>query len=136
MIPAAFVPLPSFPLTASGKVDRAALPAPDRSGTLSGAHVPPRGHVEETIAAIFAEALGLADIGVHDDFFALGGHSLLATQVVSRLRAAFDVELPLRQFFESPTVLRLTACVETLVAASVRATDDAAAEGELDEVLL
>jgi acyl carrier protein len=82
------------------KVDRRALPAPDAARPeLEEAFVPPRTPVEEALAGIWEEVFGLEQVGIHDDFFELGGHSLLATQVVSRLRRAFGVELPLRRFF-------------------------------------
>ncbi|AKQ66241.1 Non-ribosomal peptide synthetase [Myxococcus hansupus] len=116
MVPSAFVVLPSLPLSPSGKVDRGALPAPEaeRLGAEDG-FVTPRNPTEETVARVFGEILGQARVGAKDDFFALGGHSLLATQVVSRIRAAFDVELSLRDFFDAPTVSSLA---ERLGAAS------------------
>ena len=115
MIPASFVVLEALPLTANGKVDRRALPTPeaDRSG-LEEAFVAPRTPVEEALAGIFEEVLGLEERGgIHDDFFELGGHSLLATRVVSRLRDAFQVELPLRRLFEDPTVAGTASRIET-----------------------
>src|SRR6185295_10118026 len=108
------------PLTPSGKVDRRALPAPDRAGE-ADAFVAPRDPAEEMLAEIWREVLGVRRIGVHDDFFALGGHSLLATQVMSRLRAAFGVELPLRRLFEGPTVAELARTVEEVLAAGAPA---------------
>src|SRR5205807_2968059 len=109
MVPAAFVILDSLPLTENGKVDRRALPAPDQlRPELEGNFVAPRTPAEELIAGIWAEVLRLERIGVHDDFFDLGGHSLNATQVVSRVREAFKVEMPLRALFESPTVEALS----------------------------
>ncbi|MBV9109472.1 MAG: amino acid adenylation domain-containing protein, partial [Gemmatimonadetes bacterium] len=114
MVPAAFVVLDEIPLTASGKVDRGALPAPNLSADGEGAaeYVAPRTPAEEIVAAAFAEVLGLARVGAHDDFFALGGHSLLATQVVTRVREAFGVEVPLRAVFAEPTVSGLAAWIE------------------------
>lgn len=106
MVPTAFVVLDALPLTPSGKVDRKALPAPDLTAT-DNEYVAPRGEVEEAIATIFREVLGLTRVGAHDDFFALGGHSLLATRVVSRARAALRFELPVRALFEDSTVARL-----------------------------
>jgi amino acid adenylation domain-containing protein len=108
MVPAAFVPLERLPLTPNGKVDRRALPTPGQQRpTLEEAFVAPRTPVEEALAGIWADLLGLTQVGIHDNFFELGGHSLLATQVISRLQGAFQVELPLRRLFETPTIAAL-----------------------------
>ena len=108
MVPTVFVPLQALPLTPNGKVNRRALPAPDRSRQALGIeYVAPRTPIEETLAAIWAQILHLERVGAHDNFFELGGHSLLATQLVSRLRNVFQVDLPLRALFESPTVAGL-----------------------------
>jgi amino acid adenylation domain-containing protein/non-ribosomal peptide synthase protein (TIGR01720 family) len=114
MVPAAFVPLEKLPLTANGKVDRKALPAPELGVVASAAHLAPRGPVEESLAAIFAEVLKLPvdRVGAHDGFFELGGHSLVATQAIARIRGTLSVDLPLRAVFESPTVAELSAKVE------------------------
>jgi amino acid adenylation domain-containing protein len=105
LLPAAFVPLEHLPLTANGKVDRPALPAPDRArpGALER-FVPPRTPLEETVAAVWREVLGIDRIGVEDDFFGLGGHSLLATRLVSRLRDRLRLPLPPQLVFLSPTI--------------------------------
>jgi amino acid adenylation domain-containing protein len=105
MIPSAFVMLKALPLTANGKVDRRALPAPDTArADLASPFAAPESFVEVILAGIWAELLGLERVGVHDNFFELGGHSLLAAQVLSRLQAIMQVDLPLRCLFESPTI--------------------------------
>ena len=111
MVPSAFVKLEALPLTPNGKVDRKALPTPERESALE-AFLAPRTPVEGVIAGIWAELLGLERVGLDGHFFALGGHSLLAAQVISRLRRAFDIELPVRDLFEAPTVADLAARVE------------------------
>jgi len=113
MIPSAFLVLEKMPLTANGKVDRKALPAPDANRPeLAELYVAPGTAVEEIVAGIWAEVLKLERIGIYDNFFELGGHSLLATQIISRAREAFQVELPLRQLFEQPTVAGLSLRIE------------------------
>ena len=114
MVPSAFVFLDTIPLTPNGKVDRRALPAPDRSSIeLENNFVPPRNSTEETLAAIWSEILGVERIGIHDNFFELGGHSLQATSVISRLNQTFSVELSLPHIFEKPTVADLAIAVTT-----------------------
>ncbi len=132
MIPAAFVKLDALPLTPSGKVDRRALPAPEASQHAEHALVPPRSALEAAIAGIWREVLGVAEIGAEDNFFELGGHSLLATQVVSRLRRAFAVDVPLRRMFEQPsTVAKLARTVVAGLAEHLPASE---VERVLDEV--
>jgi amino acid adenylation domain-containing protein len=118
MIPSAFVLLDSLPLTANGKVNRGALPGLETTRPqLEEAYVAPRTEVEKTLADIWANALGLDLVGIHDNFFALGGHSLLATSVIARVRDALQVEVPLRRLFEVPTV---AAFAEALALETVR----------------
>ncbi|HVR95768.1 MAG TPA: amino acid adenylation domain-containing protein, partial [Thermoanaerobaculia bacterium] len=111
LVPSSFTRLTGLPLTPNGKVDREALArfgkAPERP-----AFEPPRGHLEETLAAVWADVLNIQRIGRHDDFFHLGGHSLLATRIVSRLRSLLGVELPVRALFETPTLAGLAARIE------------------------
>lgn len=112
MVPTAFVTLRAFPLTPNGKIHREALPAPMSSSlNLEETYVAPRTVLEEVIAAIWVETLGLKRIGVHDNFFEVGGHSLLAMQVISRIREEFHIELPVRSFFDGMTVERLATSV-------------------------
>ncbi|MCB1055191.1 MAG: amino acid adenylation domain-containing protein, partial [Acidobacteria bacterium] len=117
MVPAAFVVLDELPLNANGKVDRGALPAPEDAAVgRPGAFLPPRSQTESLVAEIWAEVLELPRVGLSSDFFELGGHSLLATQVMSRLRSALGVEVPLRELFEGPTVEALARAVDDLAA--------------------
>ena len=117
MIPSVFVLLDALPRTASGKVDRLALPSPDSVADVSvdTSYVAPRTPVEETVAAIWADVLGLDRVGVEDDFFALGGHSLLATQIVAQIRTDLSINLPLHALFGSPTVATLSLQIVELM---------------------
>jgi hypothetical protein len=108
MVPAVFVCLQALPLTPNGKVNRHALPAPEEIlARPADLFVAPRTAVEEILAGIWAEVLGRQQVGVHDNFFELGGHSLLGIQVLSRVRKAFQVEVPPRDLFEAPSVAGL-----------------------------
>jgi amino acid adenylation domain-containing protein len=116
MVPAAFVTLERLPLTPSGKVDRRALPAPPEArADVQNDYVAPRTPTERTLVQIWSEVLRVRPLGIHDNFFELGGHSLLAMQVVSRLRDAFQVELPLRSLFECPTVAGLAGRTDAML---------------------
>ncbi len=125
MVPSAFVTLEAMPLTPNGKLDRKALPAPvgddDRETEFSN-FVPPRGPVEQALAESWAELLGGGPIGAHDNFFDRGGHSLMALQVLARARHLFDVEVPLKDFLEQPTLARLAALVEQSLATGLGGT--------------
>ena len=113
MIPSAFVVVEALPLTPNGKVDRGALPAPGVDQLAAGSpFVAPRTEVEEAVARIWSDVLGIEKIGALDDFFNLGGHSLLATQVASRIRDVLGVEVSIRLLFEVPTVQSLAARIE------------------------
>ncbi|HEY0736226.1 MAG TPA: condensation domain-containing protein, partial [Herpetosiphonaceae bacterium] len=111
MVPSAIVVLDAWPLTANGKIDRAALPEPAWRAAPEVEAVLPRTPIEGVIANVWRSVLGVERVGVYDNFFALGGHSLLATQVVSRLRQILQVEIPLRLLFEAPTIDSLTTCL-------------------------
>ena len=113
MVPSAFVVLEALPLTPNGKVDRQALPAPTERSGVEAALQLARTPTEEVLSAIWGEVLGIEQVGIHDNFLHLGGHSLLATQVISRLRKAFGVELPVRIIFEVPTIEKLAISIET-----------------------
>jgi len=114
MIPGAFVSLDALPLTPNGKVERRALPAPEMAGLeVETTFVAPRTPVEEILTAIWAEVLGVKQVGIYDNFFELGGHSLGAIQLISRVRTSLAIELPLPSLFENPTISGLAECVET-----------------------
>jgi amino acid adenylation domain-containing protein len=135
MVPAAFVVLDELPLSPNGKLDRAALPAPDGTSPESpeATFVAPRTASEELVASIWSEVLGRERIGALDDFFDIGGHSLLAMRVVSRMSSALGLELPIHAFFESPTVARLAEVVEAMITAELDELSDDEAERLLAE---
>src|SRR6185295_501371 len=113
MTPRDLVILDEFPLTPNGKLDKRALPSPQRGIARPAGELPTaRTVVEEVLAGIFGEVLGQQQVDAWDNFFDLGGHSLLASQVISRVREAFAVQLQLRELFESPTVSGLAAIIE------------------------
>ncbi|MBD1920353.1 amino acid adenylation domain-containing protein [Microcoleus sp. FACHB-831] len=115
MIPSAYALIESLPLTPNGKIDRRALPAVDTLNLdIKENYVAPRTDIEQVLVEIWAKVLGREQVGVHDNFFELGGHSLLATQLTSRIRDAFQIELPVRNLFETPTVASLARYVETM----------------------
>jgi acyl carrier protein len=129
MIPSAFVMMDHIPLTANGKIDRAALPAPDAaSRSLSSPHTTPSSTlpspIEAAVAEIWREVLRLDLIGIHDNFFELGGHSLLATQVIARIIHRLNIEVPVRALFEKPTVAGVAAEVRRLASSRDGAGSD------------
>ncbi|ORI16486.1 long-chain fatty acid--CoA ligase [Rhodococcus sp. 1168] len=117
MVPSNFVVLTSLPLNANGKLDRAALPAPVLESTEFRAPTDP---IEEIVARVYSELLGVDRVGLDDDFFALGGNSLVATQLVARLGAALNASISVRSVFEAPTVGALAARVESSVGQGIR----------------
>jgi acyl carrier protein len=132
MVPATYVRMASLPLTANGKLDKSALPAPSAANTLAGMRYrAPSTVVESRVASIVETLLGIKGVGVDDNFFLLGGHSLLGTQLVVRLRDAFGAELTLRDLFEAQTIQNLATRVEEMVTKMVAGMSDA----ELEETL-
>jgi amino acid adenylation domain-containing protein len=137
MIPTAFMTLERLPLTASGKVNLRALPVPDRiRPELWDNFALPRTPTEHQVAALWMGVLKLEQVGIYDNFFELGGHSLLATQLIARLRTTFQVDLPIRHLFTSPTISGVAEMIDTLRwmaqgAAVPAAVDESIEEGEL-----
>ena len=132
MVPASFVFLDALPLTANGKVDRRALPAPDAEPAAKrGEYAAPRTEVEVALATICGEALGIEKLGIDDDFFELGGDSLMAIRAVFRIRKAMGVELQVRSFFDAPTVAELAELVEDLILAQIEELSDEEAKEQL-----
>jgi acyl carrier protein len=131
MVPSVFVSLASLPLTPNGKLDRRALPLPDQEGIfLHDEFVEPRDAVEEFLADIWKEVLGLERISVYDNFFEIGGHSLLATQLLTYVRQSLNIDIPLRDLFEKPTLAEFAEHLQKLS----DEVDDEEAEQMLDEL--
>ena len=116
MIPSGFVRLEKFPLTPSGKIDTRALPKPEEAG-LSGTanYVAPQTPTEEKMARIWSRLLNLERVSIFDNFFEIGGHSLLLLRVISSLKKELNVDVPFRQFFETPTLADISKCVDALL---------------------
>jgi amino acid adenylation domain-containing protein len=114
MLPTVWVMLETLPLTGNGKIDYKALPSPDQAAEVADSISTPITSVETSLVELWTQLLGRKTIGIHDNFFELGGHSLLATQLVSRIRDRFQVELPLRTVFETPTIAALAIQIDTL----------------------
>ncbi len=133
LVPTAWVPLDTLPLTINGKVDVAALPAPGPAAATE--FVPPSTDAELLVAGVWASVLGLdaGQIGALDDFFAIGGHSLLAMRVSALLRNAIEVEVPIRMVFDRPTVAELASTLETLLVEQMSGLSDAEAAKLVEE---
>jgi amino acid adenylation domain-containing protein len=123
MVPAEFVAIPSVPVTANGKLDRAALPAPSGSRPHTETYVEPRTAVEEELVRILAPLLKIERVGVNDNFFLLGGHSLLGTQLIARISETFGVELTLLKLFDHPTVAEMSSEIEELILLKVASSE-------------
>ncbi len=125
MVPSGFLVLDALPLSSNGKVDRRALPAMEHEQPAARReYVAPRTEIEEALAIICAEALGVEKLGVHDDFFELGGDSLMAIRAIFRIRKAVGVELQVRSFFDAPTVASLAEGVEELLLDQIEELSD------------
>jgi amino acid adenylation domain-containing protein len=135
MVPAGFIAMQALPLTPNGKIDRDALPAPDDANKLSDEDfAAPRTVLEEKVAAIVANLLGLGRVGVDDNFFLIGGHSLFGTQLIARIRDSFGVNLPLRSIFESPSPSQLAEEIERLMVAKVESMSEDEVQRALQHV--
>ncbi|RQS15385.1 non-ribosomal peptide synthetase, partial [Burkholderia sp. Bp9002] len=113
MVPAAFIVIDALPLTANGKLDRRALPEPDDDAFVQAQYEAPQGEIELSLAALWAELLGVERVGRHDNFFALGGHSLVAARLLAQIRETFGHEVSIRALFEAPTVAQLAPRIHT-----------------------
>ena len=131
MIPSTFVRLEKLPTLANGKIDRKALPAPDKR---VNTYVAPRNQTEERLAEFWSEILGIERVGVNDNFFDLGGHSLLATQAISRIRETFQTDLSLRSFFAAPTIAALSVTIAENLAAQISDAELEAVMAELEQL--
>jgi acyl carrier protein len=123
MIPTEFVEVSSFPLSSSGKIDRAALPSPNQSNALPDEEfVAPQSLVEQRLAEIIASLLHIDRVGANDNFFLLGGHSLLGTQLLTRISQAFGVEMSLLSLFDHSTLAGMSAEIERLILEKIAGT--------------
>jgi len=131
MVPNLFIPLDEWPLTPNGKIDRKALPDADSIAKRSVEYVAPRDDVEEQLARIWSDVLGVEKVGIHDDFFELGGHSLMASRAVTQFREAFEMEIPLKVLFEMTTIAQIASYVKaTKWAEQAAEKQDTVDEGE------
>ncbi|WP_152624927.1 condensation domain-containing protein, partial [Xanthomonas sp. GPE 39] len=121
MLPTAYVHLEALPLTPNGKLDRKALPAPDTDALAMQAYAAPEGELETQLAEIWCDLLGVEHVGRHDSFFVLGGHSLLGVRLISRIRSALGLELPLATLFAQPRLAELAQALDTAAASTLPA---------------
>ena len=126
MVPSVILWVEAMPLSATGKINRSALPVPEETAGQAAARIAPRNQVEESLAELWKSVLGVPEAGIHDNFFERGGHSLLATQLVSRMREVFEVEVSLRALFERPTIAALAEEVTRLRRGERKASADSA----------
>ncbi|MDP9897429.1 amino acid adenylation domain-containing protein [Variovorax boronicumulans] len=133
MVPSLFVVLEALPLSPNGKVERKALPQPELAQQQQQAYEAPEGEVEEKLAAIWADVLGVARVGRHDNFFEIGGHSLAVLQVQTKTQVAFAVQLPLRTYFERPTLAAISEAMRE--ARSADTGDEVAELDQMDSLL-
>ncbi len=125
MLPSRFLLLDNFPMTPNGKIDRKALPAPDKARPeLEPNFAPPVGELENMLAAIWCELLNLEKVGRCSNFFELGGHSLMVTQMISRIRDALEMEVPMRTIFEAPTIAALAQAIEQMLIEEINRLSD------------
>jgi acyl carrier protein len=134
MVPSAIVLLKDLPLTPNGKVDRKALPTPEPVAVTTD-FAAPQTDLENLLAGIWAEVLGVQRVGIHDNFFELGGHSLMVTKLISRVRDGIQVELPMASVFESPTIAELALLIEDILIREIDGLSDEEAQG-LDQTLI
>jgi len=134
MIPSSLARLEALPRTPNGKIDRRALPAPDQLGVTDAKEPMAAGDspVEQALAKIWCEVIGLPTVGRHDNFFDLGGHSVLVTQILARIRKTFCVELSLQSIFEAPTIAELAEVVEEALVAEIEELSEDEAQQRLD----
>jgi acyl-coenzyme A synthetase/AMP-(fatty) acid ligase/acyl carrier protein len=125
MVPSLFVPLEGLPLTANGKVDRKALPKPEAQATVHDQIEEPRSDAELLLVQIWSEVLDVPRVGIRSNFFDLGGHSLIITRILSRLKEALQIELPMKAIFEAPTIAEFALLVEEAVADQINRLTDA-----------
>jgi acyl carrier protein len=128
MVPTLFVKIDSLPMTINGKIDRKALPAPDEDNRLiDDIFIAPRTPIEQRVAKILCALFRVKEVGINDNFFLLGGHSLLGAQLLTKIRNAFGIDLPLRAVFDAPTIAALSAAIEREIVARVESMTEAEA---------